>query len=97
VNASSHTSGGILQVDLTSDRRSWGVLGGRRSRMRLWTVPELWKTHTAFPTSSLDGAENAPPTTAHKALLRVRQMTNDGKMTRPCMTGRPTTSTEAVT
>jgi len=23
--------------------------------------------HTAFPTSSLDGAQNAPPTTAHKA------------------------------
>ena len=31
-------------------------------------MPELWKTHkTAFPTSSLDGAQNAPPTTAHKA------------------------------
>ena len=36
----------------------------------LWTVPELWKTQRhAFPTSSLDGAQNAPPTTAHKAIL----------------------------
>jgi hypothetical protein len=27
----------------------------------------------AFPTSSLDGAENAPPTTAHKAFFFVTE------------------------
>jgi len=27
----------------------------------------------AFPTSSLDGAQNAPPTTAHKAFLFITE------------------------
>ena len=40
----------------------------------LWTVPELWKTHsTRFPQARLDGAQNAPPTTAHKAFLFITE------------------------
>jgi hypothetical protein len=41
-------------------RASWPV-GDRRSG--LWTVPEpVENAKNAFPTSSLDGAQNAPPT-----------------------------------
>jgi hypothetical protein len=29
------------------------------SRQGVWTVPELWNAKNAFPTSSLDGAQNA--------------------------------------
>jgi len=48
------------------------------SRSGLWTVPELWKTHrTAFPTSSLDGAQNAPPTTVHKAFFFYGRRKNE--------------------
>ena len=59
---------GDTQVDPTSDRRSWGILGRRRSAEEpVDRARAVENAHTAFPTSSLDGAQNAPPTTVHKA------------------------------
>ena len=64
-----HTSRGIRQVDPTSDRRSWGILGRRRSPEEpVDRARAVENANGAFPTSSLDGAQNVPPTTAHKAI-----------------------------
>ena len=59
---------GIRQVDPTSDRRSWAILGRRRSAEEpVDRARAVENANGAFPTRSLDGAQNAPPTTAHKA------------------------------
>jgi hypothetical protein len=73
---------GMLQVRLAivAPAASWAVVDHRKS---LWTVPEPMENATcAFPTDSLDGAENAPPTTAHKAVLGFTEEEQMRKMMR---------------
>ena len=67
MNASGHTSrgyAGSIRRPIGRPGASWAVVDRWK---RLWTVPELVENaNRAFPTSSLDGAENAPPTTAYR-------------------------------
>ena len=59
----------MLQVDPTSARRSWGILGGLfPTEEPVDRARAVENAQTAFPTSSLDGAQNAPPTTAHRRI-----------------------------
>ena len=56
---------------------SWAVVDRRKS---LWTVPPAWKSQKRDSHPGLDGAQNAPPTTAHKAVScsnedKTRKMT----------------------
>jgi hypothetical protein len=73
----------MLQVGPARDRCSCGILGGRGSpnepvdRARAMENAKCCVSH-----SSLDGAENAPPTTAHKALLGFTDEEQLRKMTR---------------
>ena len=75
---------GMRQVDLAPDRRSWGYPGGSSRRddacgpcRRHGNRPE----RDSHP--GLDGAKNAPPTTAHKAYFSsVDDQNKERKMTR---------------
>jgi hypothetical protein len=59
---------GIVPVVATVDRRTWGILRGRRSAKSLWILPELVEiAENAFPTSSLD----AHASTGSTGLLSV--------------------------
>ena len=46
----------------------------------LWIVPDRWKTRRRVSHRSLDGAQNAPPTTLHRPLSSTRMIKsyNDG-------------------
>ena len=64
----------MLQVDLGSDRPSWGILAGHLSATRpVDRVAGVEIAQNTIPTPGLDGAENAPPTTAHKAFLFITE------------------------
>jgi len=59
--------GGMLRVDPVGDRRSWRILGDRQSTKEpVDRARAVENAQHAFPTSSLDGAQNAPPTTVHR-------------------------------
>ncbi len=40
----------------------------------LWIVPDRWKTRRRVSHRSLDGAQNAPPTTLHRPLSSTRMI-----------------------
>jgi len=85
----------MLQVDLGSDRPSWGILAGHLSATRpVDRVAGVEIAQNTIPTPGLDGAENAPPTTAHKAYVssideknKTRNMT---RLSTPRRLTRPT-------
>ena len=71
---STHTFGGMLQVGPARDRPSCGSLSGSRKTDRACgPCPSYGKRQVRVSHSSLDGAQNAPPTTAHKALMVSRR------------------------
>ena len=47
----------------------------------LWIVPDLWKTRRRVSHRSLDGAQNAPPTTLHRPFVSTKNRSRAGKMT----------------
>jgi len=58
---------GIVGVVPTADRRSWSFRRGHRSPEEpVDRARPVENAQNAFPTRSLDGAQNAPPTTLHR-------------------------------
>ncbi len=58
---------GVVQVVSRADRRAWSLLRGRRSAEEpVDRARPVENAQHAFPTRSLDGAQNAPPTTLHR-------------------------------
>jgi hypothetical protein len=43
----------------------------------LWIVPELWKTKSTFPTSSLDAQPRAPTRSTRRHPFDLQQKTNE--------------------
>ena len=52
-----------------------------RDHTGLWIVPDRWKTRRRVSHRSLDGAQNAPPTTLHRPLSSTRMIKSYCKMT----------------
>jgi hypothetical protein len=73
----------MRQVDPARDRRSCGILGGPWITDRACgPCPSHGKRKWRVYHSSLDGAQTAPPTTAHKALMGFTDEEQMRKMTR---------------
>ena len=65
---------GMPRVGPGRDRRFSGILSGRRSaKGAVDRARAVENAQDAFPTSSLDGAQNAPPTTAHRPCIYCRK------------------------
>jgi hypothetical protein len=60
---------GIVRAVPTDDRRTWGILRGRRSAKSLWIVPELWKNAQNAFSHKLVGRADAPTRSTGVSLL----------------------------
>jgi hypothetical protein len=59
----------VLRVDRSDDCRSWGILNSRAgARQPVDRARPVENAQNAFPTRSLDGAEERAAHTLHKAL-----------------------------
>jgi hypothetical protein len=70
---------GSARLALVAPAASWAVADHERA---CGPCPSYGKRRVRVSHSSLDGAESAPPTTAHKALLGFTEEEQMRKMTR---------------